>query len=172
MMSFRRVLRSPRLPIMAFSAFVAVGAGWLALNISVFVRGWAFAMPGTTDSSLAPATFPRLILSIACLIAILCFLSEMVSPSKPQSVDTPEAGTRAVTPLMVLGLLSFCVSYLLLMPRLGFTTTSILALALGAILVGWRKWIPLAVVALLLPPATWFAFRYGMRVILPQFSLW
>ncbi|WP_163026010.1 tripartite tricarboxylate transporter TctB family protein [Chachezhania antarctica] len=153
----------------AISAAICAGAGWLALNIDSFVKGWAFAMPGTTDSSLAPATFPRLILWLVALLAAANLVSAMLHPDEDEPAQTVTPGqTGPITLSRVIILALSTLAYLVLLSRAGFILTSIAAIGLGALATGYRRWVPLLAVALLLPPATWYAFRYGMKVILPQ----
>ncbi|MBY6092671.1 tripartite tricarboxylate transporter TctB family protein [Maritimibacter alkaliphilus] len=160
-----------RLAMAATSAVICAGAAWLALNIDSFVRGWAFAMPGTTDSSLAPATFPRLVLCLVALLAAANLVSALLrAPEPEEAAATPDSAgqTGPVTLPRVLLLCAASLAYLALLPVAGFILTSIAAIVLGGIATGYRTWVPLLCVALLLPPATWYAFRYGMKVILPQ----
>lgn len=172
-----------RLGMAGFCAIILVGAATLALRIDDFVKGWAFAMPGTTDSALAPATFPSMILWLVAALAAANLALALRARARETAQDAldgaspPTDGDDAMTtgpatPLRVAVVIGACLLYLLSLSGLGFVLASSIAIGGGALAVGYRRIPTLVLTAGILPAATWYAFRYGMKVILPEFDLW
>lgn len=167
-----------KIAMIALCVVIATGAGWLAFNIDAFVSGWAFAMPGTTDAALAPATFPRMILWLVALVALANSIGEAIgffkhrpcgSTSDAMSNDLERGPLTAVR---AAGILAGVVLYLWSLPVFGFIVTSTSAIVLGSRIVGYRRWPVIIATAVILPSITWYSFRYGMKVILPEASAW
>lgn len=124
-------------------------------------------MPGTTDAALEPATFPRMVLWLLAALAAMNLGSQLLAMHGPDEANDATPSVLRVA-AVVLGMMA----YVALLPVLGFIATSTIAIGGGAWLVGYRRAVPLVLTAALLPSGTWYAFRYGMKVILPEASIW
>ena len=150
--------------LMIGSAAIGCATLWLAVNIDNYVRGWAFAMPGTTDATMAPATFPRLIFSLVTVLAFAVTLTSLKEMKVAPRIETLDA-KRLVVMAGSVALAFFALG------TLGFVVTSLLVIVLGPLALGYRNYLAIGLTAALIAGVAWWLFRYGMNVILPQFRL-
>jgi Tripartite tricarboxylate transporter TctB family len=136
------------------------GAGFVA--VPHLVSGWAFFIPGTTDSAMAPTFFPRVALALTVAAGVLVALTTSL-----RSDPLPLLGMTRIHWLRIGALLAISIAYLLALRLLGFVLSSIILMLALPLLVGYRKTVPLVVTALALPPAVSLVFWYGLKVALP-----
>ncbi len=142
-----------------FVAALAI-AGFLA--VPQVVSGWAFDIPGTTDSAMTPTFFPRIALAVTASFAILVAVTAF-SRSDPLPLLTM---TRTNW-LRIGSLLVINVAYLAAMRLFGFVLSSIVLMLVLPLLAGYRKKSAIVVTALVLPPVVTLIFWYGLKVALP-----
>lgn len=143
---------------------IGVAALWLAATIDRHVKGWAFAMPGTTDATMAPSAFPAMILGLIGTLAFGTALSGLLQLWRGREIsglDLPR----------LLGVSGTVLLRFLMLAKLGFVLTA--AAVIGGVppALGYRNWTAITVTAVLIAVLAWPLFRYGMNVILPQFTL-
>jgi hypothetical protein len=135
-------------------------AGFLA--VPYLVSGWAFVIPGTTDSAMAPTFFPRVALAVTATFALLVVLS-----GSTRSDPLPILAMTRSSWARIAALLAISAAYLAGLRLIGFVLASFLLMLALPLLVGYRKRIPVLAVALLLPPVVSLVFWYGLKVALP-----
>jgi hypothetical protein len=142
--------------------FVALLAGAGFMAVPRLVSGWAFAIPGTTDSAMAPTFFPRLALAVTATFGIL------VAATAPLRTDPlPLLAMTRTNWLRIAALMALSLAYLVALRLFGFVLSSIALMLLLPVVVGYRRPIPLVATALLLPPIVSYVFWYGLKVALP-----
>jgi hypothetical protein len=156
-------LRNPGRMVDAGAGLVialVAGAGFIA--VPHLVSGWAFAIPGTTDSAMAPTFFPRLALATTATFGVLVALTAPL-----RSDPLPVMAMRRTGWLRIATLLAISIGYLAALPLFGFILSSTALMLLLPLMVGYRRPIPLVATALLLPPVVSYVFWYGLKVALP-----
>ncbi len=142
-----------------FVAALAI-AGFLA--VPQLVSGWAFDIPGTTDSSMTPTFFPRVALAMTAAFAILVALTVFTrSDPLPLLVMTRTNWLRIGTLLVINA------AYLATMRLFGFVLSSMVLMLVLPLLVGYRNMFAVIATALALPPVVSLIFWYGLKVALP-----
>jgi hypothetical protein len=149
---------------LALVVAAVAGAGYVA--VPNMVSGWAFVIPGATDSAMTPAFFPRVALATTATFALAVALTAPMRTDPLPLLQMTRArwfrlGALLVTSFVYLGGLWL----------FGFTISSIaLMLALG-LLVGYPMRVPMLATAVLLPPIVSWIFWYGLKAQLPAGQL-
>lgn len=136
------------------------GAGYVA--VPNMVQGWAFMIPGTTDSAMTPAFFPRVALATTGTFALAVAVTV---PMRTHPLPLMEM-TRARW-FRVAALVAVCFAYLGGLWLLGFTLASIVLMLVLGWLVGYPMRLPMLLTAFLLPPIVSWIFWYGLKAQLP-----
>jgi len=150
---------------------------WIALAFIALCCVYGYAAFFTMDDLLPPilqrnpvwpSTFPK-ILSVAGIVVGLIVL---LSPKPPGKDDAPKDGAIDITRLgdyhvgQAIGLLALMVAYALTLRPLGFLTSTVLFLTLGAVLLGERKLHILIPVALLAAGSIWYLVQEVLGIFL------
>jgi putative tricarboxylic transport membrane protein len=146
--------------------FVALLAGAGFLAVPHLVSGWAFAIPGTTDSAMEPTFFPRVALAMTATFGIVVAVTTRLRSDPLPILAMTRTGWLRIAALMVITLF-----YLAALRLIGFVLSSIALMIVLPLLVGYRRPIPLVATALLLPPTVSYVFWYGLKVALPGASI-
>jgi len=141
--------------------FMAAGVA-LFIAAPDIVRGWAFAIPGTTDVALEPSFFPRLA-SGALVLSALAMLLTMRSRTDPLPLEEMVPGSLARVGFGLIGI----GAYLALVNILGFVVSSSIFIIAVTWLGGYRRLVVLLPVAILSTIALRLVFRFGLHVGLP-----
>jgi hypothetical protein len=136
------------------------GIGYLA--VPNMVSGWAFVIPGTTDSAMTPAFFPRVALATTATFALAVAVTAPMRADPLPLLQMTRArwlrfGALFVTSLAYLGGLWL----------FGYTISSIALILALALLVGYPMKLPMLATAFLLPPIVSWIFWYGLKAQLP-----
>jgi len=135
---------------------------WIALAFVALCCVYGYAAFFTMDQSLPPilrrnpvwpSTFPKILSVVGIIIGLIVLFAKKPQPkpgaAKPDgAIDLSRIGEYHVG--QAIGLLVLMVAYALTLRPLGFLTSTVLFLTLGAALLGERKFhvlIPVAVVA-------------------------
>lgn len=153
---------SRKAEIVAASVLLIVAAGGF-IAVPQLVSGWAFAMPGTTDSALTPTFFPRLAMVLLALTSFSVLIGAASRTDVIPLVEMTREDWRRVGAIFGLILLFF-----LGLRFIGFVPASALFVAAVALLLGYRRWMVLAVVAVVGAALVALVFRYGLKVQLPS----
>jgi putative tricarboxylic transport membrane protein len=161
----RRLSASQRIEIVAALLLLTVAVAGV-VYVPDLVSGWAFAMPGTTDTALSPTFFPTLIFTLLGCAAVNMGLTALMR--------------TAVLPLLemsrsewgrMLGVAILVVVYLVGLNLVGFVIASaIFVIAVNAFL-GNRNYLAVVSISVIAPLMISVAFRYGLNVILPPSAL-
>ncbi len=140
---------------------LAAAAGFAA--VPKLVAGWAFVMPGMTDTALSPSFFPRL----ALVCVGVTSLGVIVTASRrddviPLMMMKSEDWTRVI--LVTTLILAFFVG----MTIVGFGLSAGLFIAAAGRLLGYERHGMLLATAVIAPVLVVLIFRYGLNVLLPS----
>ena len=150
---------------------------WIALAFIALCCVYGYAAFFTMDDLLPPilqrnpiwpSTFPK-ILSVAGIIVGLIVL---LSPKPPGNDDGPKDGAIDLSRLgdyhvgQAIGLLVLMVAYALTLRPLGFLSSTVLFLTLGAMILGERKLHILIPVALIAAGSIWYLVQEVLGIFL------
>ncbi|MCY4542487.1 MAG: tripartite tricarboxylate transporter TctB family protein [Rhodobacteraceae bacterium] len=141
----------------------------LVAGVSLFilapdlVRGWAFSIPGTTDVALEPVFFPRLASLLLSLSAIL-----VLATIPLRTHPLPALATSAGEYLRVGAGLAGILVYLLAVVTLGFVVSTVAFVTLATVAGGYRNFLVIVPVALIVAVTLRVVFRFGLHVGLPE----
>ena len=142
-----------------------VVAGLLCLGLSLVLLYMARGMPRSALVPSGPDFYPRLVLGVTAVLSIALIAIGLAAPA-PAAPAAPR-NYRLVT----LTFAAFGV-YVGLLPQLGFRAATLLFVsALQAILDpprDGRRWLTIAVVALITTAATYYVFEHYLSVLLPR----
>lgn len=155
-------MRSRMIAEGAFAAIVLAAGATLYLLAPIYVRGWAFKVPGTTDVALEPAFFPRLSAVLMCVAALVVLVT---IPMRTGPLPLAAVG-RSGYANVALGLVGI-LAYLLMVTTIGFVTSSSLFIIVATWVSGYRRPLIVLVTAILVSFALRFVFRFGLHVNLP-----
>lgn len=138
--------------------FVAVGIGYEAMALSMPVGG--FGSPG-------PGLFPLIVGGALVLSAAACLIQNLVR-SNAASTEPPTAATRVKAEggkawLLVLAL----ILYVLVLKPLGFPIALVLLLAASMRVFGYRKWLRIGAMSILMTAMAHVVFVTWLKVPLP-----
>lgn len=140
--------------------------GTFFLAVAIFLGYHSFAMHDGGGWNLSPALFPVILSSLMALLAAGLIFQGLKNPlSKAKAGDMRKA--LSVTTVRVGGTFGLCLAYALALPVGGFIVTTALFLALFSLLVGERRFWPIAALSILSPAVIYALFRYGLSVLLP-----
>lgn len=137
-------------------------AGSLFLAVPHLVSGWAFVMPGTTNNSLQPSFFPRLM-----LILLGCAALGVLATSRLRRQAIPLVETTAPEWAQLGKIIALVLAYFLALFMVGFVPSSVLFVLATAHVVGFRRPVLTVLVGLAFPVCTFLVFRFAMSVMLP-----
>lgn len=121
---------------------------------------------GVGGVAASPLFFPRLITVVLGFLGVLVFLR---GQSRAETLLAGEgfAFGRAQA-ARVCGTAAILAAYLALLDWVGYLLLTPIALAGLSILLGFRRWLTLAVVAVAVPATIYLGFRFGMKILLPE----
>ncbi len=111
-----------------------------------------------------PVFYPRILLAVIAILAGTLFVSAWRTRQEP--VRTASLHWRAAGTMMVAATL-----YVAAMPWLGFVASTAVFLAIAPVLMGFRRWVALALVAVVMPLVCWLVFVRLIRIPLPAATL-
>lgn len=158
----QRTLDGSRVAEVAAAVVVLAAAVGGFLSVPYFVSGWAFVMPGTTDTSLAPTFFPRIAMVVLGVAALGVMVTAGVRRDVVPLLEMVGEDWRRVGAIM-LGI----VAYFAALKFVGFLLASMVFMSVVPVILGYRRWATVITVALVAPLAIALVFRYGLKVILP-----
>jgi putative tricarboxylic transport membrane protein len=135
-------------------------AGAVVVLLSVAVAIGATRFPASTGTVPGPALFPLLLAALWAPLGVALLVSGWRSQ--------PTAGNDASSSRQMLVLLGLAVGYALLMPRLGFVSSSALFLTLAIGYLGYRHWWRAGALGLSVAFVVFWLFRVVMKVPLPD----
>lgn len=153
---------SRRMELIAALVVMAGGTvGFFA--VPHMVSGWAFAIPGLTDSSLSPTFFPR----VGMAAMVLAGLGVVLSLGQRNGVIpfvtmNDEDWKRALIASV------HVVAFAFVLPIFGFFASSAMFIFGISATAGYRRLVVLASTAILFPLVTLLVFRWGLNVLLPS----
>lgn len=127
--------------------------------------------PPTSWQPYGSALFPRLLLTVIVLLALLILVRSLLQGTPTRAMPRRTLAAWLAHHRSVLSLFALFGAYALLLPILGYMIATLafmisaLALLLGT--KGWRPWALNLGVSLTLVPLVYVIFRYGLRVWLP-----
>jgi putative tricarboxylic transport membrane protein len=145
------------------SLIFLVGAVGGFLAVPHLVSGWAFVMPGTTDSALTPTFFPRLAMVLLALTSLCMLLSAVSRTDVIPLVEMTSEDWKRVGTIFGLILLFF-----LGLPLIGFVPAAALFIGAVAFLLGYKRFLIVGAVAIAGSVLIAAVFRYGLKVQLPS----
>ena len=102
-----------------------------------------------------------MILLVKSLILHIKMRKTAAIKNEPVQKDSAEEAIREkgwIFPLKEWGVIAIAIAYVILMRLIGFLPASLLAFVSLSIFVGYRKWLPLAIVTVLSVALTYFLF--------------
>lgn len=158
---------------------VAVGFAGTALGIAALIavpyqiRGQGYDAIADIQS---PAFFPILIaLLMVCVSALLLFLrlcypSAQGDPATGKTQPADETGPVAMPQRMIAT--AFClIAYYVSIDIAGMVLASTALILVLSLVLGFRRYVLLGIVALLIPTAIYYSFEKGLYVLLPAGTL-
>ena len=123
-------------------------------------------LPAATRDPLGPAGFPRLLSLILLFLSVLVMIRSLIR----KKIDVADFSIRKNS-LVVITFVSLAVYVFLLMPRLGFLSSSFIFLwILQYILTpGKKKYITITLISILFPVVVNYIFKEILYVFLPTF---
>ena len=157
---------------------LAVGFAGTALGIAALVavpyqiRGQGY--DAITDIQ-SPAFFPILIALLMIGVSALLLFSHLRAPTSPEFQVTgktqPEDETGPAAMPQRLIATAFClIAYYLSLEIAGMVLASIALILVLSLILGFRRYVLLGIVALLIPTAIYYSFEKGLYVLLPAGS--
>jgi putative tricarboxylic transport membrane protein len=110
--------------------------------------------------------YPRILLGVIALLAIMLGVSALARHS---SADAPIAAMRWRVAAALVVATSL---YVVMMPLFGFLATTIVFVAVVPVLLGFRRWIMLAIVIALFPLVSWWLFVSFIGIPLPGVAVY
>ena len=125
---------------------------------------WAYAARNPMSGqggpvSYDPMFFPLLLIWLGCLLSLIVLAMGLFKPPAPADAD--QSWRPAGAAILIIG------AYLLLLKPLGFVIASIAMVALLALVLGYRRPLVLALVAVGTTAVVWVLFTQGLRAPLP-----
>jgi len=121
---------------------------------------------GVGGAAASPLFFPRLMAVLLGFLGVLVFLR---GQSRAATLVAGEGFAFGwVQAGRVGGTAAILVAYLALLDWIGYLLLSPVALASLSILLGFRRWLTLAIVAIAVPTTIYLGFRFGMKILLPE----
>lgn len=151
-----------------------IGGGIVVAAMALFV--WVIPLQitiprfevggGVGGAAASPLFFPRLMAVMLGFLGVLIFLH---GQSRAETLLAGEgfAFDRAQA-VRVGGTAAILVVYLALLDLIGYLLLTPVALASLSILLGFRRWLTLAIVAVAVPGTIYLGFRFGMKILLPE----
>jgi hypothetical protein len=121
---------------------------------------------GVGGAASSPLFFPRLMAVVLGFLAVLILLR---GRSRAETLLAGEgfAFGRGQA-VRVCGTAAILAAYLALLDSIGYLLLTPVALAGLSILLGFRRWLTLAIVAVFVPTTIYVGFRFGMKILLPE----
>jgi hypothetical protein len=172
---------------------------WAALACLAFAAFVIVTMPGQTSDRPIPgargfdildgAFFPKVAVTIFLIAAVWLFVASRPKRREPQADETPSTAADeeirfvaaaedepegltlrdfGYATALTLGVLA----YVQLLPVAGYILSTILAIAVLALICGQRSWLGLLIGAVLFPVAVYYVFAGIFLVPLPRAELW
>ncbi|MCC7273956.1 MAG: tripartite tricarboxylate transporter TctB family protein [Alphaproteobacteria bacterium] len=145
-------------------------AGLLGLALSVWLFALTAGLPKSSFVPIGPDFYPRIVLAATALLSVAVAV-EGVRGRRPR---LPGAAPRRNLRLVLLTFLVFGL-YVALLPLLGFRAATLaFLLALQVVLdppADRRRWVTVALVAVVTTAVAYFAFERYLSVLLPRGSL-
>ena len=142
-----------------------VVAGLLCLGLSLVLLYMTLGMPRSALVPIGPDFYPRLVLGATAVLSVALIVIGLTAPAPAA------AAARRNYRLVTLTFAAFGV-YVGLLPQLGFRAATLLFVAaLQGILDpprSGRRWLTIAVVALITTLATYYVFEHYLSVLLPR----
>lgn len=121
---------------------------------------------GVGGAVASPWFFPRLMAAVLGFLGVLIFLR---GRSRAETLRSGEGFAFGRTQAArVSGTTAILVAYLVLLDWIGYLLLTPVALAGLSILLGFRRWLILAIVAVFVPATIYLGFRFGMKILLPE----
>lgn len=141
-----------------------VGFAGFLLLVAVLYGGAALRMPRGDLGYPGPGFFPVVVGAFFVLTALGCLVQSLMAGAS--STADPGGGHRlsAETVQLLLWLLGYAVT----LEWLGFPFAIFLFTAAAARIFGWRRWLPVAGLALLLAVVSYVMFVSWLKVPLPM----
>jgi putative tricarboxylic transport membrane protein len=153
---------SRKAEIVTSSIFLICAVGGF-IAVPQLVSGWAFVMPGTTDSALTPTFFPRLAMVLLSLTSVCVLFSAAARTDVIPLVEMTREDWKRVGTIFGLILLFF-----LGLRLIGFVPAATLFIAAVALLLGYKRVMIVGAVAIAGSVLIAVVFRYGLKVQLPS----
>jgi putative tricarboxylic transport membrane protein len=121
---------------------------------------------GVGGGAASPLFFPRLMAVVLGFLGVLIFLR---GQSRAETLLAGEGFAFGIAQAVrVAGTAAILVAYLALLDWIGYLLLTPIALASLSLLLGFRRWLLLAIVATAVPTTIYLGFRYGMKILLPE----
>lgn len=110
------------------------------------------------DSGFSPAFFPKILLGLWVVLCVAMLVRAPAVWHEPATgFDLPPVGAAVLA----------CILYVLAIAAIGFLFASVLFVAALPVLLGYRRKLTVALLALLVPGAIWYAFVFLLEIQLP-----
>lgn len=121
---------------------------------------------GVGGAAASPLFFPRLMAGLLGFLGILIFLR---GQTRAQTLDAGEGfAFGKVQAIRVGGTAAILAVYLALLEPIGYVLLTPVALASLSLFLGFRRRLTLVIVAVAVPAAIYFGFKFGMKILLPE----
>lgn len=148
---------------LGIATVIAVGAGYLAISMPAFVHEGG--IQETQDFiRLTPVFFPRLSFGLTSIVS--CILLVRLLRAAP-GIDMMRFTFRASAYTDVLVMSALIIVYAALLPFLGYSLATMVAVAATTYLLGMRALLPLIAFSVVTPVVTRFIFERVLAISLP-----
>ena len=139
---------------------IVFGIAMLAAAALLFLETTspAYQQAGVLGYGFSPAFFPRILLIIWAALSIILIIRAL--PALHRQIDKPDWGKLA-------GAVAITLGYVGLIAVIGFAFASIVFAAAFMTFLGYRRVVPVALVALIFPLVTWYVFTFLLHISLP-----
>lgn len=112
---------------------------------------------------VSAAFFPTVVSIVAVICSILMLIKAIVKPeyAEPLTAEQKKGYLRGVLTILD------CLIYVLIFKPVGYIISTIAALFALMVIFGNRKWVPMAIISVVLPILLYLAFHYLLQTNLP-----
>lgn len=149
-------------------------AGLICLALSTILLVLTRGLPHSSFVPVGPEFYPRIVLALMAVLSVALIVEDALSRRRSRNAA---GGAAAPAPeqrnySLVTATFAVFAGYVFLLPLLGYrVATFVFVAALQAVLDpphGWRRWLYVAVTALVTVVITYLAFETYLSVLLPR----
>lgn len=146
--------------------------GLAVLAASLFLFWGTLGLERHPMVPVGPAFYPRIVLGVCIVFALALVVADLVARRRAGAGAVPAAGAAKANYRLVAAAFAVFTAYVAALPYLGFRlSTLIFLLAMPAVLEAprdRRRWVVIAVLAVVATAVSYFVFERYLHVLLPR----